>query len=1076
MKNITYISAGAGSGKTYTLTTKLAELISKDKSDPEHVEPEQVILTTFTIKAANEFKEKAKAELYKRGKYDEASRLDKALIGTIDSVAKTLIQKYWFTIGLSPQQGVIDDNAKAMYINQSIANIPTGSDLKFFDHFRETFSIVERYTNKPDYNYWKNDLKEIVEKSISFDITDYTDSVDESLNVLKKLCNGTKITILLDKERTGLLDDLKEVVEACKESDTKTNTLESIESFRKTGADLENLPWWIEFGKILKNKPAEPKGIVLKSEYTDAKQKAADLWLTQDVYDLQEKYINTIFRLADQWNKQYMEYKRNKRIVDFSDMEHYMYELLQDKEVAAEIGRTYTHLFVDEFQDCSPIQVKIFMALADVVKQSYWVGDTKQAIYGFRGSDTQLTKAVADAIAKKDEVDGCKIDKLEESWRSVPSLVDVCNKAFIKIFHPVFGDDTENQVKLESAMKKHPEEFKIKLEDRAKNPLRYLDIKERKSPKAHTVSIEEIAQYVKNVIDKEGVNPSDVAVLGRANTDLNAVQEALSEIGIESDRETLLNISSKACQLMMALTSLVENPYDEIAKAEIAYLTQDNMGVGAIIDSKLEYNQKTAEERGPWMGDVEMIKRVNTLRTSVMYQGIGALMETLAVELDIKNIMERWDIPIEESMTDVKAIINAAKQYENSSSQMALPATPSGFKKYLDENECTLPISGKGVQVMTFHGAKGLQWKYVFMLMDESLSDKDILKDDFYGIHHFHPDEPSADNLYPDMCIRLLPWIFGSHNSYVPDSISVQFFSSTLFDRQRQHSMGESARLLYVAMTRAAEVLVLVPWKYNIKNRFNWFKQMGLSNAGNLDGGDVLGIEIPFKVVHAEFPTEGEETGGSVAGVGKCHILDYHSDTPSNASIRVVAPSGVEGRSENVDVVFRGEEYIKINSGKLGDKKDSDVGDCIHNIYAAIEHLNEEEVRELIRLHGMEEVLPNANEIILAWKKLQAFLEKEIGKPEAVYHERPFRQMREDGTIVVGSIDYVYRTTKGTVLIDFKTFAQGEEVFNNTTSDHYAGLYAGQLNTYAAALKAAGEKVIKKYIYYPVTQSIVEVK
>ena len=73
-----------------------------------------------------------------------------------------------------------------------------------------------------------------------------------------------------------------------------------------------------------------------------------------------------------------------------------MHKLLQDKEVAAEIGKTYTHLFVDEFQDCSPIQVKIFMALADVVKQSYWVGDTKQAIYGFRGSDTALTKAVAD--------------------------------------------------------------------------------------------------------------------------------------------------------------------------------------------------------------------------------------------------------------------------------------------------------------------------------------------------------------------------------------------------------------------------------------------------------------------------------------------------------------------------------------------------------------------------------------------------------------------------------------------------------------------------------------------------------
>ena len=197
MKNITYISAGAGSGKTYTLTTKLAELVSKDRNDPEHVEPEQVILTTFTVKAANEFKEKAKAELYKIGKYDEASRLDKALMGTIDSVATALIQKYWYTIGISPKQGVMDDSAKASYINQSIANIPTDEDLHFFARFRRAFNIVDKDAH-PDFNFWKDHLKDIVEKSISFDINDYTASIDESLGILKELCDGTHIHLEQD--------------------------------------------------------------------------------------------------------------------------------------------------------------------------------------------------------------------------------------------------------------------------------------------------------------------------------------------------------------------------------------------------------------------------------------------------------------------------------------------------------------------------------------------------------------------------------------------------------------------------------------------------------------------------------------------------------------------------------------------------------------------------------------------------------------------------------------------------------------------------------------------------------------
>ena len=228
MKNVTYISAGAGSGKTYTLTTKLAELISKDRNDPEHVEPEQVILTTFTVKAANEFKEKAKAELYRKGKFDEASRLDSALMGTIDSVASSLIQKYWYAVGMSPKQGVMDDSAKTTYINQSIANIPSDDDLHFFATFRKAFNVTDRDAH-PDDNYWKDHLKDIVEKSISFDITDYSASVEESLRILWGLCNGTHIHIE-HGQRIAVLEAMHTEVEGCNESGKKHTTLEAIDS------------------------------------------------------------------------------------------------------------------------------------------------------------------------------------------------------------------------------------------------------------------------------------------------------------------------------------------------------------------------------------------------------------------------------------------------------------------------------------------------------------------------------------------------------------------------------------------------------------------------------------------------------------------------------------------------------------------------------------------------------------------------------------------------------------------------------------------------------------------------------
>lgn len=86
----------------------------------------------------------------------------------------------------------------------------------------------------------------------------------------------------------------------------------------------------------------------------------------------------------------------------------------------------------------------------------------------------------------------------------------------------------------------------------------------------------------------------------------------------------------------------------------------------------------------------------------------------------------------------------------------------------------------------------------------------------------------------------------------------------------------------------------------------------------------------------------------------------------------------------------------------------------------------------------------------------------------------PFRQLQNNGQLVVGSIDLVYRTKEGCVLIDFKTFPQTMSALN-PASDHYAGLYAGQLDTYQWALESAGMKILDRLIYYPVTGMLVSV-
>ena len=120
MRNVEYISASAGSGKTYTLTHRLADAIRDHE-----IAPEQVILTTYTVKAAAEFREKAKAALHEAGLHNEAIRLDQAMIGTVHSVADAFIHQYWYRLGISPELNVMTDEDKDFFINQSLASLPS---------------------------------------------------------------------------------------------------------------------------------------------------------------------------------------------------------------------------------------------------------------------------------------------------------------------------------------------------------------------------------------------------------------------------------------------------------------------------------------------------------------------------------------------------------------------------------------------------------------------------------------------------------------------------------------------------------------------------------------------------------------------------------------------------------------------------------------------------------------------------------------------------------------------------------------------------------------------------------------
>lgn len=167
-------------------------------------------------------------------------------------------------------------------------------------------------------------------------------------------------------------------------------------------------------------------------------------------------------------------------------MELFMNRLLQNETARADMSQSYQYLFVDEFQDSSPIQIKLFTALSELVKHSYWVGDYKQAIYGFRGTDIDQVKAVIDNIDDVETLDTC--------YRSLPPIIDFNNHLFSKLFQGELQSE-------EICLKQH------RPDSSQKNSLCYCISEDKKDVMPYSV---------KKLLD-EGVSPKKIAILARDN-------------------------------------------------------------------------------------------------------------------------------------------------------------------------------------------------------------------------------------------------------------------------------------------------------------------------------------------------------------------------------------------------------------------------------------------------------------------------------------------------------------------------------------------------------------------------------
>jgi ATP-dependent helicase/nuclease subunit A len=411
---ITFISAGAGSGKTHRLT----EILNKELNSGG-VRPSGVIATTFTKKAATELRERVRAHLLKQGNFRLASAMGQARIGTVNSICGQLISRFAFEAGISTDQQVLEEVQAGVILGKAIDAVLDGAGMRGLQNTARCLGLEEE---------WKDSLQSLVDQVRANDIPIAEIGGFAQRNADDLLSHFPKPAAQnLDQDLLSAIHTAMPAIEAAAQSGGKKNTNSYLALVRTFAESLKSgTTSWSDWAKLSKESPEAGLRNTIEPIASLAGRLAEHGRLHADL----RSYLEQIFNLAAKALDSYHKIKQEMGALDFADQEHLLLSLLDHESVADVLNGELDLLMVDEFQDTSPIQLALFLKLARFAKRVYWVGDIKQAIYSFRGSDTELMQAILKALP---DLGGTK-EVLPWSWRSRPELVRAVNAAFSNAF------------------------------------------------------------------------------------------------------------------------------------------------------------------------------------------------------------------------------------------------------------------------------------------------------------------------------------------------------------------------------------------------------------------------------------------------------------------------------------------------------------------------------------------------------------------------------------------------------------------------------------------------------------------
>lgn len=1026
MINIELINASAGSGKTYNLTYRVVDLIKKG------IDPEALMVTTFTNRAAAELRSRIRTELLKNQQAKQANRINDGFIGTVNSICGQLLKEYALEAGLSPALEVMPEEDSAGIFKISVDRI--------IDRYGDQIEPVARRMERDGGNNkdWRDDVKKIVDLARSNRI---------SLDQLKK-CSDDSWQSLNEVLGDSLKKDLDQAL--YEEIDLAIININSLLSVTKTtqkaGEDLETYQrklergglTWGDWARLAKLKAAKDGQALI-----DPVKIMADHVLVHPQFqaDLKEMIAAT-FNCAIEALKDYDAYKQAHGLMDFTDQESRVLEMaIANKAFRQSLSDRIDVLMVDEFQDTSPIQLALFLALNKLAGKSLWVGDPKQAIYGFRGTDSQLMDDVV-ALMGKSQVLDC-------SWRSKERLIDFTNAFFTQVFHTMESEKVCLNIP------------KQRLEKAKGGSLEgwHLLAKNNQEEAAG------LANGIRDLLDRiPGIKAGDIAILCRTNAKCTTIAGFLNHLGIRASVGQGLLLETRECGLAMAALRYMTNQDDSLALTEIVQLIVADRSDEDWL-AQLMADSEGFKDR--WKND-DLLKPLNEGRKAI---GYWTPLEALEEAIDRVGLLEKvasWP-NADLAMSNLDVLRKSCQEYIDQCALYRNAATIDGFVSYL-QNAGTEQAKGFGhetVNILTYHSAKGLEWPWLILTDLDKAVKMDVFGVNIEAAAHFDPADPLANR-----AIRYWPWpfgwYFGRRNAYplLDDKIT----DLPLYQTVEAMAEREAQRLLYVGMTRAKEGLVMAVRKTETKSSVS-LKTAWLDVMTDLDGNPVISLDLEsglqnISLGKTQIPMtiyDYSEEGLGLPGLSQ--VADNYlpqvagplkTFPPARLAPSQLRPS-VDEKGKWI-IIKRFESRITIK-GKLEMDR---LGNAIHSFLALnLQLLNTEEqlnvAQNTLKNWDMEMMI-DAADLVRGGKDWSDFIKKAYPRHKA-YREWPMAMRNKDGQLLQGWIDMLLESDDGYVIIDHKTYpGQGAE---DRLKKHIP-----QMKAYQQAVERSTGKAVKDMLLH----------